>query len=212
MYNIKVLLLDVGGVLLSNGWDRVLREKVAQVFGFDSVEMSKRHELIFDFFERGKMSFDEYLQWTIFHEVRSFTKEEVKNYILNAARPFTHMIEYVKELKEERGLKIGILSNEGKEIGVDRIERFELGSFVDFFILSSFVKLRKPDREIYQLAIDMAQVKPCEICYIDDRPLLVELGRTLGMHAICHQEISKTKEELEMLLGKGAYARRHSKH
>src|ERR1700722_9301401 len=107
-YNIKALFLDVGGVLLTNGWDHELRAKVANEFGFDFVEMSTRHQLIFEFFEKGKMTFDAYLDWVIFYEVRSFTREEVKRYVLDAVRPFSDMLGYVKKLKVEHGLKIGI--------------------------------------------------------------------------------------------------------
>ncbi len=142
------------------------------------------------------MSFDAYLKWTIFSEARSFSLEEVKKFIFDSVSPFPDMISFVKEIKKSHGLKVGIVSNEGREVALDRIERFEMGSFVDFFIVSSFVGIRKPDQEIYKLAIDVSQSKPERICYIDDRKLLVEAGRSCGLQGIHHTSLESTRGEL----------------
>jgi putative hydrolase of the HAD superfamily len=193
-YHIQCLFLDIGGVLLTNGWDHHLRQATSVKFGFDLEESTRRHELVFDLFERGHLSFDDYLHWTIFYEQRPFSLEQVKSFILNAAKPHTHMIEYVKHLKSLYGLKIGVVSNEGREIAIDRIDRFQLRHFIDFFVVSSFVHLRKPDHKIYKMAIDIAAMPPSDICYIDDRPLLIEAASYLGMHCIHHTTVANTKK------------------
>ncbi len=197
---IRGLFLDIGGVLLTNGWGHELRQATAQRFGYDYQEFESRHAMVNDIFERGRMSFDEYLHWTIFHSKRSFEISDVKSFILNAVRPFQEMIDMFKSLKGEYNLKVGVVSNEGREIGLDRIRRFDLPNFVDFFILSAFVHFRKPDHEIYRLAIDVAAIAPSEICYIDDRALLIEAGSSLGLQTIHHTDFSTTKEQLEKLL------------
>ena len=110
------------------------------------------------------------------------------------------MINYIKELKKRHGLKIGVVSNEGREISVDRIQRFDLPSCVDFFILSSFVHFKKPDPDIFRLAIDVVQVPPKEIAYIDDRLLLVEVSKSLGLQGIHHENVESTQAALSILL------------
>lgn len=204
---VKALLLDVGGVLMTNGWDHTLRKQTAERFQVEIDEMDARHHLIFDTYETGKITFDEYLKRIIFFEPRSYSLEEVKRFIFESVRPYQDMIRYIKEIKQQYGLKVGVVSNEGRELAVDRIHRFDLTSFVDFFIVSSFVHFRKPDLDIYRLAIDVVQVPPTEIAYIDDRALLIEVGKSLGMQGIHHERVEKTKAALEMFLSHPAKAR-----
>lgn len=196
---VKALLLDIGGVLLSNGWDRELRKKTAETFKIDYIEMNSRHHLIFDTYETGKITFEEYLTRTIFFEKRDFTIKDVKEFIFKAVYPFEDMIQYIKEIKEKHHLKIGVISNEGRELAVDRIHRFDLPSFVDFFIVSAFAHFRKPDSDIYRLAIDVVQVPPSNIVYIDDRSLLIEVAKGLGLNGIHHTSIETTKAALDLL-------------
>lgn len=200
MSSIKAVFLDIGGVLLTNGWDHALREKTAKKFQIDYAEMDSRHRLIFDTYETGKLSFDEYLAQTIFYKKRSFSPADVEEFICTEARPYSEMIEYVKKIKKQYQLKVGTLSNEGKELAVDRIRRFDLGSFIDFFIVSSFVHLRKPDVDIYHMAIDIMQVPPKQIVYIDDREMLVEVARKLGIQAIHHKGVESTRAIMDTLL------------
>ncbi len=56
------LFLDVGGVLLTNGWDRSMRQRAAETFKLDYDEMDERHHLTFDTYEEGKLSLNEYLK------------------------------------------------------------------------------------------------------------------------------------------------------
>ncbi|MFZ0564994.1 MAG: HAD family phosphatase [Chlamydiales bacterium] len=197
---IRALFLDVGGVLMTNGWDHVLRRKTAETFNIEYDEMDTRHQLIFDTYETGKLTFDEYLRQIIFFKDRSFELKEIKSFIFNSVQPFEPMINYAKELKKQHGLKIGIVSNEGRELAVDRIQRFDLSSFVDFFIISSFVHYRKPDPDIFRLAIDVAQVPPTQTAYIDDRDLLIEVAKGLGLQGIHHKDIETTQSALSLLL------------
>ncbi|MBA2369400.1 MAG: HAD-IA family hydrolase [Candidatus Protochlamydia sp.] len=196
----KTLFLDIGGVLLTNGWDTRSREKAAQVFALDFNELNKRHALTFDTYEIGKLTLEEYIQRTVFYQPRSFSLEQYKAFMFEQSQPFTDMLELMKDLKKKKKLQIAALSNEGRELIEHRIEKFKLKEFVDFFVVSSFIHLRKPDLDIYKLALDLAQVKPEQAVYIDDREMLAEIGGSLGMHAIQHQSYEKTKELLEVLL------------
>lgn len=197
---VQGLFLDVGGVLMTNGWDHVLRKKTAEAFEVEFDEMTSRHQLIFDTYETGKLTFDDYLKRIIFFKDRSFTLSDVKEFILNSVRPYEDMIAYIREIKQKFNLKVGVVSNEGREIAVDRIQRFDLPSFVDFFIVSSFVHYRKPDADIYRLAIDVVQVPPSNIVYIDDRALLIEVAKGFGLQGIHHQGLESTRAALDMLL------------
>jgi putative hydrolase of the HAD superfamily len=193
------LFTDLGGVLLTNGWDGALRRRTAEHFGVDYAEMDGRHHLTYDTYESGKMGLHTYLKRVMFYEPRPFTPEEVIAFILDAARPFQDMIDLVCTLKVRHGLKVAVLSNEGRELTADRIERFRLREFVDFFIVSSYVHFRKPDEDIFRIALDIAQGEPEQVVYIEDRPMFVEVAASLGLRAIWHQGYDKTAAELAAL-------------
>ncbi len=196
---ITTLFLDIGGVLLTNGWDTELRKKTAAHFGLDYEEIYHRHHVTYDTYEEGKMSLDEYLWQIIFYQKRDFTPDDVKKYILEEAKPHQDMIDLVTRLKAVYGLRVAVVSNEGREVAEDRIERFNLKGFVDFFIVSAFVHFRKPDLDIYRLAIDVAQVKPQQVAYIEDRPLLCEVASRLGINSVLNRNATETREKLAKL-------------
>lgn len=198
---ITTLFLDVGGVLLTNGWDTALRKKAAETFKLDLKEMETRHHLTFDTYEVGKLSLEEYLKRVVFYQSRSFSEQQFKDFMFGETRPFSEMITLVKEFKGLYNLKVAVVSNEGRELTEYRIQTFGLKDFVDYFVASSFVHLRKPDVDIYKLALDMAQVKPEEVAYVDDRAMFVEVANSLGINGIHHTSIETTRSALEALLG-----------
>ncbi len=193
---ITTLFLDIGEVLLTNGWDRSMRMKAAETFHLDFEEMNERHHLTFDTYEDGKLTLYEYLSRIVFYEKRSFTREEFRNFMLAQSQPYPKMIELIRNLKHLYGLKIVAVSNEGRELTTYRREKFDLGKIIDFFVVSSFVHVRKPDADIYRIALDGAQTAPPHVFYLDDRPMFVEVAQSLGIRGIVHTDFEKTKEAL----------------
>ena len=194
---ITTLFLDIGGVLLTNGWDRGIRTVASKKFGLDYTEMDERHHLTFDTYEEGKLNLDEYLNRIVFYQKRSFSREEFKAFMYAQSQPFPEMIELMRELKAQHGLQVAAVSNEGRELTVYRVQQFKLGSFIDFFISSCFVHYRKPDADIYRIALDIAQVRPDQVVYIDDRPMFVEVAEGLGIKGIIHTSYAATRKTLE---------------
>ena len=197
--NITTLFLDIGGVLLTNGWDRNIRIRAAEKFGLDQDEMNERHHLTFDTYEEGKLSLDEYLHRVVFYQDRSFSPEEFKVFMYAQSQPFPEMISLMRALKSQYGLQVAAVSNEGRELSVYRVQQFKLGKFIDFFVSSCFVHYRKPDADIYRIALDIAQVSPEQVIYIDDRPMFVEVAQSLGIKGIIHKEVQTTRKALEDL-------------
>jgi putative hydrolase of the HAD superfamily len=196
---ITTLFLDIGGVLLTNGWDHNMREHAAQVFDLDYEEMNERHHLTFDTYEEGKLSLYEYLNRVIFYKERPFSVEEFKAFIFEQSQPHSRMIDMICNLKEKYQLKIAAVSNEGRELTIYRIEKFHLGEFIDFFISSCFVHFRKPDKDIFRIALDIAQVPPAEVVYIEDRPMFIEVAESMGVKGIVHRSFESTQESLQAL-------------
>jgi putative hydrolase of the HAD superfamily len=191
--SITHLFTDLGGVLLTNGWDRGLRKLVAKQFDVDPDEMDERHHLTYDTYEAGKISLSTYLGRVVFWEPRPFTEDQVVDFMLSQARCFPDMIEMYKQLKAHNGLKVVVVSNEGRELTTDRIRRFNLKEFVDIFVVSSYVHFRKPDEDIFRIALDVAQADPDEVAYVDDRLMFAEVACKLGMHEIWHRDLDRTR-------------------
>jgi putative hydrolase of the HAD superfamily len=192
--SITHLFTDLGGVLLTNGWDRGLRKQVAAEFQIDADEMDERHHLTYDTYEAGKISLSVYLQRVVFWEPRPFTEDQVVDFMLSQARSFPEMIEMYKQVKAKNaGLRVVVVSNEGRELTTDRIRRFRLKEFVDIFVVSSYVHFRKPDEDIFRIALDVAQADPSEVVYVDDRLMFAEVACRLGMHEVWHRDLDRTR-------------------
>ena len=196
---ITTLFVDVGGVLLTNGWDRAMRKQAAEAFGLDYAEMDERHHLTFDTYEEGKLSLEEYLNRAVFYQERTFTREEFTAFMFARSQPYPEMIQLIRSLRARHGLKVVVVSNEGRELTIYRIQKFRLVEFVDSFISSCFVHFRKPDADIYRMALDIAQVLPENVAYIEDRALFVEVAQGLGIRGINHRSYESTRETLAAL-------------
>jgi putative hydrolase of the HAD superfamily len=194
--NITALFLDIGGVLLTNGWDHHARKLAARKFDLDLGEMEDRHHLTFDTYEMGKLSLGEYLRRVVFYQERPFTLPQFQKFMFAQSRPFPQMIDLVGTLKARHGLKIAVVSNEGRELNSFRIRKFKLDGFVDFFISSCFVHFRKPDEDIYRIALDIAQVPAHQVIYIEDQPMFVQIAEGLGIRAIRHTDYKSTCAKL----------------
>jgi putative hydrolase of the HAD superfamily len=202
--NITTLFLDVGNVLLTNGWDRGMRRAAAEKFSLDYDDMNERHHLTFDTYEEGKLSLDEYLTRLVFYEDRPFTREDFKSFMFAQSQQQPEMAmtaELIQRLKAKYGLKVATVSNEGLELTHYRIKKFNLGAYVDFFIASCFVHYRKPDTDLYLLALNCAQVQPEQVAYLDDRAMFVEVARGLGINGIHHTAYEATKATLAECFG-----------
>ena len=194
--DIKALFLDIGGVLLTNGWDRSMRRRAAETFHLDQADTDERHHLTFDTFEAGKLSLDEYLNRTIFFQERPFSREDFKAFMFSQSQPHSEMITLVRALKKRYRLKIAVVSNEGRELTLHRIQKFSLAEFVDFFVVSCFVHFRKPDTDIFRMALDLAQVPTEQVIYVEDRLMFIEVARGLGIRGVHHTGYASTMAAL----------------
>jgi putative hydrolase of the HAD superfamily len=193
---VTALFLDIGGVLLTNGWDHHARRRAAQHFKLEWTEMEERHAFKFETHEEGKMTFEEYLSRVVFYQKRPFTRAQFRSFMCAQSKPCVEMIELAIRLKLRHGLKITVVSNESRELNAYRIRKFKLHEFVDSFISSCFVQLRKPDVEIFRLALDIAQAPARQVVYIENTPMLVQIAEGLGIRSILHTEYRSTCAKL----------------
>ena len=193
---ITALFLDIGGVLLTNGWDHHARKRAATQFNLDWDEMQDRHLLNFEIYEEGKVTLEEYMSRVVFYQDRSFTAAEFQSFMFAQSEPYNEMIGMIAKLKVRHRLKVFVVSNEARELNLYRIHKFRLGDFVDAFVSSCFVHLRKPDTEIFRLALDLSQAPVEQVVYIDNTPMFVQIAEGLGMRGIHHTDYESTCAKL----------------
>ena len=189
---ITTLFLDIGGVLLTDGWSHESSKLAAKTFGLNFKELNNRHSEALDTYELGKLTFDEYLSRVVFYEKRSFTPTQFRNFMFASSKPYPNMIELVRTLKAKYGLKIAVVSNEGRKLNEYRIRKFKLDEFVDVFISSCFVRLRKPDMDIYRLALDIVQTPARQVVYVENTSMFVQVAEGLGIRSILHTDYRST--------------------
>jgi putative hydrolase of the HAD superfamily len=190
------LFLDIGGVLLSNGWDHHARRRAAAHFELKWHELEARHQLTFAAHEEGRLTLDEYLGLVVFHEPRPFSRAQFRRFMFGQSKPCPDMIALCTQLKLQHGLKIAVVSNEGRELNAHRIRAFGLDRFVDCFVSSCFVGVRKPDADIFRLALDLAQTPPPQVLYIENTQLFVDIAEGLGIPSILHTDFESTRAQL----------------
>ncbi len=193
---IKALFLDIGGVLLTDGWGHVSRKLAAEAFDLNPQEMESRHNQAFDTYELGKLTIKEYLSRVVFYEERPFTPAQFRKFIFAQSKPYPEMIELVRKLKARYGLKVSVASNEARELNSHRIRKFKLDGFVDLFVSSCFVHLRKPDADIFRVALDIAQVPANQVVYIENLLMFVQVAEGLGIRGIYHTDYRSTCAKL----------------
>ncbi len=199
MIKITALFWDVGGVLLTNGWDRIARRKLIQKFDLDGADFETRHELVNAAFETGKMRLEQYLEQTIFYCPRAIAKQAVIDFIFAQSQPYPAALGIVELLARARKYLLAALNNESLELNLYRLNRFGLRNYFTVFLSSCFLGVRKPDDAIYRMALEITQRPPEECLFIDDRGLNVECARRHGIHTILYENPIQLQIELRRL-------------
>jgi putative hydrolase of the HAD superfamily len=200
MTEISTILWDVGGVLLTNGWDRIERAAVLKHFGLDNQAIEPLHQAVNEPWEKGLISAEQYLQKAIFFEPRPFTPAEFLDQMKERSVLLPHgAIRILQELAASEEIELAMLNNESRELNDYRIEQFSLGNYFDTFFSSCYLGLSKPDPRIFELALDVLQRDADEVIFIDDRQHNCEAAQSLGLHSIRYDNEAQCSRALEHL-------------
>ncbi len=199
MTKITTLFFDVGGVLLTNGWDGVSRRAAAEKFKLDRKDFEARHGLANPAFERGEMTLDEYLERTIFYKKRTFSPEEFKKFMYAQSQSLPESLEFARKLARSGRFLIAAMNNESAEMNAYRIERFALRDIFTAFFSSCYVGIQKPDAEIYDMGLYVLQRSAGESIFVDDREENIEGARKVGITAILFRNTTQLAADLKRL-------------
>ncbi len=199
MPKITALFWDIGGVLLSNAWDREQRSRALAHFNLPADEFEERHQMVVSSFERGLISLDEYLDRTAFCHPQGFSTQAFREYMFSLSQPDQDALVLARELATSRRYLMASINNESRELNQYRIQTFALREIFTLFVSSCYVGFRKPEEAIYRLAISITQKDPAECCFIDDRALNLESAARQGMHTIHMEGANQLRQELGKL-------------
>jgi putative hydrolase of the HAD superfamily len=192
----SLLLWDVGGVLLSNGWDRPAREDAAKRFGLDPQEFEQRHERVVDRFEKGTLDASGYLAETVFYAPRAFSPEEFLRVMRDQSRANETALATARALRDRGDYVMAALNNESRELNEHRIRAFRLDEIFHAFFSSCYTGFRKPEPEAYRFALTITHREPGDTLFLDDRPENVAAAARIGIRTLLVQDPKRIGEEL----------------
>ena len=200
MFPFDVILFDVGGVLLTNGWDRCERSEVLDRFHLDHADFESRHPQPYDAWERDAISVRQYLDATVFYQPRSFTHEDFLQAILSVSALLPDgALGILQELAASGNYMLGTLNNEAREPNEYRLSRFEIRKYVDVTLSSCYLGLRKPELAIYRRALDILGRPPDRVLLIDDRQENVTGALAAGIQGIRFEHAAALRSRLQEL-------------
>lgn len=199
MAKITTVFSDIGGVILTNGWDRSARHDAAEVFKFDYDEFADRHDLSFPAFDSGQITLNQYLDRTLFYRSRAFTREEFTAFMFAQSKEYPESRAVLKAVASSGKYLMAAVNNEPLELNQYRIEAFHLKSDFQLFFSSGFLGTRKPEELIFRIALEVTQREPEECVFIDDRTINLESPRRLGLNVIHYQDAAQLRQELTAL-------------
>jgi putative hydrolase of the HAD superfamily len=200
MFPFDVILFDVGGVLLTNGWDHRERAAVCEQFHLDLDEFEARHAEANDAWERGITTAKEYLDGTVFYQTRSFTREQFLTAVCEQSLPLPDSaLGILSELAASHKCMLGFLNNEARETNDYRLDRYSLRQFIQVAFSSCYVGLRKPGAPIYRRALDILGVPPQRVLFIDDRQENVAGAESVGIKAIRFTGATALRPQLQSM-------------
>jgi putative hydrolase of the HAD superfamily len=194
------IFFDIGGVLGSNGWDREQRQRAVQRFDLNGDDFQWRHEEVIGEWEEGRITLDEYLDISVFHVRRDFSREDFIDFMYSQSIPDEATIAIARQLCRQVGYTLMTLNNESAELNTYRIEKFGISQIFEAFLSSCWLGVRKPIRRFYSRALGIAQAAPATSLFIDDRQQNLIPASALGMNVVLFQSAIQLRSDLERIL------------
>jgi HAD superfamily hydrolase (TIGR01509 family) len=181
----ETVFFDLGGVLLTNGWDANQRASVLAKFDVPLGPYEARHDAANYFWERGLETARWFFDQTVFDEPRPFTFEDLWPEVeKQSAVLHPEVYATLHRLRQAGRYKVATLNNESRELNDYRVRAFNLRSYFDFFICSGYVREMKPHADIYRSALEISGTPAARSVFIDDKEENCAAARNLGMKSI----------------------------
>ena len=197
---IETIFWDIGGVLLTNGWDMGQRARVLASLGVDVAAYEAVHEAENWYWERGLMTAEEFFRRTVIapNPGLGLTFDALWPLVCGeSAVLHGECFAVLRALRDVPGVRLATLNNESRELNGYRLDAFGLRECFDFFVCSGYVGEMKPAAAIYRTAIEISGRAAETGLFIDDKAENCEAARAHGMKAIHFKTPLQLVSELE---------------
>jgi HAD superfamily hydrolase (TIGR01509 family) len=185
--SIRTIFWDLGGVVLTNGWDPGQRKRVLSRLGVNLEAYEELHDRANYYWERGLLTAKDFFSQTVLlpNPKLDLTFDMLWPQVCAASKVLhPECLDMLAELKQMGRYRIATLNNESRELNEYRLDAFKLRSLFDYFICSGYVHEMKPNLGIYKSAIDISGFAASSALFIDDKPENCAAAEAVGMHAI----------------------------
>ncbi len=131
-------------------------------------------------------------------QIAGQTVEEVKHEFSENETFDYGVIEYANELGKKYPL--ALLSNSESSYLRNILIEKDLEKLFDVILISSEISVAKPDREMFEIALNKLGITPEEAVFIDDQQKNIEAAKALGIKGIRFQDLEQLKKDLSKLL------------
>ena len=176
----KVLLIDMYGVIIkeSKGYFIPYTFQHFPEEEYDRLTNTFKVERVFSKAQKGQLTNEEFLSYLGYGNPRETMEDYLKNY-LTLDEQFHDFASSVTQKME-----MCLLSNDVLEWSEFLTEYYGMNPYFKDKIVSGEVHLRKPDREIFECAIERLQCKPEDCIFVDNSVKNLRVAEELGMTAI----------------------------
>ncbi|MEM5799499.1 MAG: HAD family phosphatase [Candidatus Aenigmatarchaeota archaeon] len=199
---IKAIIFDFGGVCFYPGnssqllLEAIFRSKLLKIKLISIFFSSKRNEIkkLVDKFNEAKLNEDD-----LFREIKritryNFSERDLKKQIIDLNKPIKPVIEILEKLKNR--YKLCLLTNNNSWL--DEInEKHRFYQYFDVIINSYNVKVAKPNRKIFEIALSKLKFKPNECIFIDDKKENVLAAEEYGINSIKYKNPKQLIKDLK---------------
>jgi putative hydrolase of the HAD superfamily len=197
--SIELILCDVGGVLGTNGWDHDSRRLAAQHFGLEFQPFERRHEDAVDTWECGRMTMDEYLDFTVFNVAQPFTHQDFSAFMFSQSVAKPAALDLMTRLSSLRRWRMMTMNNESAELHGYRVRLFGLKPIFSAFLTSAYIGAQKPHPGFYDRALAIAHADPERTVFVDDREENLAPARERGVRCVHATDTDAMREGLAAL-------------
>lgn len=184
---VKTIFWDVGGVLLTNGWDVQQRAGVLSALGVDLPAYEAVHDGVNYYWERGLISAQDFFEQTVLetNPQLNLTFDQLWQLVCSESRMLhQECFDLLSEIKDSGRYRLATLNNESKELNEYRLNTFDLRRHFDYFICSGYVHEMKPLPDIYRVATDISGFAAETALFIDDKQENCDTAVALDMQTI----------------------------
>ncbi|MGD0797887.1 MAG: HAD-IA family hydrolase [Acidobacteriaceae bacterium] len=193
----QTIFWDIGGVILTNGWDVDQRARVLTRLGVDLAEYEARHDAANFYWERGLSTAREFFDRTVFFKPRDFTFEQLWQGVCGESGVLNPECYDILDRLGARGrYRLATLNNESRELNAYRLDAFDLRRRFAYFICSGYVHEMKPLPGIYRAAIDISGLTAGQALFIDDKQENCDAATAFNMKAIRFESPAQLRAEL----------------